>query len=113
MALEYVKLFSPTLLTAAAAIIYTMPASPATTVIKNLRVRLTNTDSTARAVTLYAVPNAGSPTVTNMFLSAVSLAAGASLDIDVPTLDISDTLQGFASTTSVVNIQELGGTLFS
>jgi hypothetical protein len=31
----------------------------------------------------------------------------------VPTLKFSDFLQGFASTTSVVNIQELGGTLYS
>jgi hypothetical protein len=113
MALEYFKLFVPTLLTGSAATIYTMPATPVTTVMKNLRVRLTNTDTSARAVTLYAVPAAGSASATNMFLPAVSIPAGGYLDVDVPTLKFSDFLQGFASTTSVVNIQELGGTLYS
>jgi hypothetical protein len=48
-----------------------------------------------------------------MFLSAVSLAPAESLEVDVPTMDASDFLQGLASTTNVVNIQEVGGTLYA
>jgi hypothetical protein len=113
MALDFRKLFAPALLGTSASVIYTMPATPTTSVIKNLRVRLTNTDTVARAVTLYAVPDAGSPSATNNFLPNISLAAGSFLDVDVPTLDVSDTLQGLASAASVVNIQEIGGTLYS
>lgn len=112
MSNTYVKLFAPTLLTASATTIYTMP-SVAGTVIKNFIVRVTNTDSSARTVTLYAVPDGGSASATNVFFSAVSLAPGESQEVNVPTLDASDTLQGLASTTSVVNIQEAGGTLYA
>lgn len=113
MALSFVKLFAPTLLTTSTATIYTMPATPLSSVIKNMRVRITNTDTVAQSATLYAVPDGGSATATNTFLPTVSIAAGQFLDVDVPTLDISDTLQGKASANSVVNIQEIGGTLFS
>ena len=113
MALDFKKLFQPTLLTAAAATIFTMPTDPATSVMKNGSVTMTNTDSSARTVTLYAVPAGGAASITNVFLSAVSIAAGASLTVNVPTLKAGDFLQGLASVTSVVNIQEIGGTLYS
>lgn len=112
MSNTYVKLFAPTLLTGSASTIYTMPAI-AGTVLKNLIVRVTNTDSSARTVTLYAVPNGDTASVTNVFFNAVSLAPGESQEVNVPTIDASDTLQGLASTTSVVNIQEAGGTLYA
>lgn len=113
MALSYKKLFPPTLLTATVAVIFTMPDKPATTVVKNLRVRLTNTSALAVAVTLHHVPDGDSPSVTNMFLPATSIAPTGVLEVDVPTMDILDTLQGFAGTTGVINIQEVGGVLYS
>lgn len=113
MAISFSKLFAPALLAGVVGNVFTMPASPSTTVLKNGRVRLTNTTAGAVSATLYAVPSGGAPSTTNMFLSAVSLAAGASLDVDVPTLAAGDQLQGFASAAASINIQEAGGVLYS
>lgn len=113
MALSFLKLFAPTLITNAAATVYTMPSSPTGTVLRNGRVRLTNFDTTARAVTLYAVPSGGSASTTNEFLPAVGIAPGAFLDVDVPQLSVGDFIQALADVTNKVNIQSLDGVLQS
>jgi len=113
MALSFTKLFQPALLGNAAATVYTMPATPATTLLRNGRVLLTNIDTVAHAVTLYAVPSGGSASTTNEFLPAVSVPANGTLPVDVPQLAISDFIQGFADTANKVNIQALDGVLQS
>ncbi len=60
MAFSFIKLFSATVLTTSAAVIYTCPASPTTSVVKNGRVRFANTGAAAVSVTAYIVPSAGS-----------------------------------------------------
>lgn len=112
MALTFSKLFQPQQLGNAVATIYTMPAL-STAILKNGRVRLTNTDSSPHAVTLYAVPSGGSPSATNMFVSAMSIAANSYVDVDVPTLASSDLLEGFADTAAKVSIHEIGGVIYT
>ena len=90
-----------------------MPGTPATSLLRNGRVLLTNTDTVAHAVTLYAVPSGGSASATNQFLSAVSVAPNSSLPVDVPQMQINDFIQGFADLTNKVNIQALDGVLQS
>ena len=113
MALTVTQLFLPVQLAASAAVIYTMPTSPTTSVLKNGRVRLTNTSGSAVPVTLYAAPSATASTAANCCLSAVSIAANGYLDVDIPTLTAGDTLRGFAGTAAVVTIHELGGIVYS
>lgn len=113
MALTVTQLFQPVQLAASAGVLYTMPASPATSVLKNGRVRLTNTSASAVPVTLYAAPSATASAVGNCCLSAVSIAGNSYLDVDIPTLIAGDTLRGFAGTASVVTMHELGGVLYS
>lgn len=113
MALSFIKLFAPLQLANAAGIIYTCPLSPATTVLKNGRVRLANTTGGAVTATLYAVPNAGVPGVTNEFMAAQSIPANSFVDVDVPTLAAGDTLQGLAGAAASITIHELGGVLYS
>ena len=113
MALTITQLFAPQQLAASAAVLFSMPTTPTTTVLKNGRARLTNTSGSAVPVTLYAAAAATASSAANCCLSAVSIAANGYLDIDLPTMGAGDTLRGFAGTASVITMHELGGILYS
>lgn len=113
MALTISQLFTPQVLPAAAGVLYTVPSTPATTVLKNGRVRLTNTTAGAVAVTLYSAAAAVPSAEANAFLFAESIAAGKSLDVDLPTMRAGDTLRGFAASASSITMHEAGGILYS
>jgi uncharacterized protein YcgI (DUF1989 family) len=113
MAISYVKFFPPTLLTTSDAVIYTVPAVPATSLLRNARVRLTNFTTTATTARVYAVPSAGSVSTTNTFFYDVTIPANDYIDVDVPILASGDQIQARAGTASSVNIQGIAGGLFS
>lgn len=113
MAITFVKLFAPALLTNAVATYYTVPALPVTSLLRNGRLRFTNTDSAAHAVTAYAVPNAGAAGITNMFCPAISVPPNNYIDVDVPQMGYGDIIRAFADTGSLVNIQAIDGVLQS
>lgn len=113
MAIAYVKLFQPTLLTTSDATIYTVPSIPATTLLRNARVRLTNFTTSATTGRVHAVPSAGAVSTTNAFFYEVTIPANDYVDVDVPILASGDTIQARAGTASAVNIQAIAGGLFS
>lgn len=113
MSITYLAFFAPVQLAAAAGVLYTVPASPAATLLRGGRIRLTNVTGGAVTVTLYAVPNAGTPLAANAFVSAKSIAANDFLDVDVPILPAGSTLQGLASAATSVTAHMVGGALFS
>jgi hypothetical protein len=121
MALTVSQLFTPTQLAAAPtapavpAVLFSMPdaTSQPGAVLKNGRVRLTNTSSAAVPVTLYAAAAAAASSAANCCMSAQSIQANSYIDIDIPTLKAGDTLRGFAGTASVITIHEMGGVLYS
>jgi len=113
MAISITNLFAPTVLTAAAATIYTVPTSPTTIVLARGRVRFTNTSAGSRAITAYAVPAAGSAAAGNCFMNAEALAANAHVDVDLPLMPAGAFLQAFADVASDVTITALDGILFS
>ena len=110
MAVTLSKLFAPLQLGSSAAVLYTNSTGG---VIKNLRIRLTNTSGSAVPVTLYADVAATASSASNCCLSAVSIAANDYLDLDVPTLANGDTLRGFAGTGAVITMHEIGGAVVS
>jgi hypothetical protein len=113
MAVQVTALFAPTVLTGTVATIYTAPASPATTVLAQGRVRFTNTSNASRAITAYAVPAAGTAGAGNCFMLAEALAPNTHVDVALPLLGPSGTFQAFADTASDVTVFPLSGTLFS
>ena len=113
MAISIGVIFLPTLLTGSAAVIYTVPASPATSTLVNGRVRFTNTTTGSIAVTLYAVPAAGSPGAGNCQMNAEALAANAHVDVDLPIMGAGATIQAFAGTASDITISCIAGALSS
>lgn len=113
MAISYQKFFPPTVLTAAVAVIYTVPASPQSSLMRGGRVRLTNTTTTAKTARLYAVPVGGSAADLYAFFFDQTVPANSYLDVDLPIMGAGDMLQGVASATPGVNIQAIAGGVFS
>lgn len=107
------QLFTPFQLGVAAAVFFTMPTLPASSVLKNGRVRLTNTSAGPVTATLYAAAAATPSAAANCFLSSVSVPANSSMDVDVPSLGAGDTLRGLAGSGAVITVHELGGVIFS
>lgn len=114
MALSFIKLFPPTQLGTSAASIYNVPAAPATTLLRNGRVRLTNEATSAAACSLYAVPaGTTTATTTNAFLPGVSIAPNQSLEVDVPQLRAGDAIYAVCGVAAAVNAQAMDGVLQS
>lgn len=106
------QLFAPTVLTGSAATIYTAP-TPATTAVKNIRVRFTNTTAGAIAVTAYAIQSGGTAGAGNEFIPAVSVGPNAYLDTDVPMLAAGGFIQAFAASAASITMTCLNGVIFS
>lgn len=113
MALAIYKLFVPFQLPNAVAVFFTMPATPATSVMKNGRLRLTNATGGPVTATLYADAAATASGAVNMFLNAVSIAANTSIEVDIPTMAAGDTLRGLAGAAASITVHEMGGVIQS
>ena len=114
MALTYSKLFEPNLVdNAAAETLYTVPATPSTSLLRNARVRFSNVTAGAVTIKAWAVPVSGSATDTNVILPTYSVAANSFLDVDVPLLKAGDFLQAQAGAASSINAQLIDGFLQS
>lgn len=112
-ALTFSQLFTPVQLPNAVDVLFYMPTTPGTTVLKNGRVRLTNTTAGAVTATLYADVAATASSAANCCLNAVSIAANSYLDVDIPTMKAGDTLRGLAGAATSITMHEIGGVLFS
>lgn len=112
-ALTITQLFAPVQLPAAVAVFYTMPTTPASSVLKNARLRLTNTTGGALPVTLYMDASATGSSAANCFMSAVSVPGNSSVEVDIPTMKAGDTLRGFAGSATSITAHEMGGVIFS
>lgn len=110
MTVSIVKLFPTAVLSTTAETLFTMPANPASSVLKNGRLCVTNNDTAARTVSLYT---AAAATAASCFVAARSLQAGETAYIDVPTLGVGDLIVGKASAGAVVTVHEAGGVLYS
>lgn len=113
MAISYAKFFPPTVLTLSVATIYVVPVTPASSLLRSGRVRITNTTVSAVSAQLYAVPAAGTASATNAFFYNQTIPANGFIDVDVPIMAAGDFIQATASATPGVNIQAIAGGIFS
>lgn len=113
MTISYSSFFTPTVLGVSAATLYTVPASPTTSLLRGGRIRLTNTTAGAVAATLYAVPLAGTAAAGNAFLSAKSIPANDYIDVDVPIMPAGSFIQAFAGSAASITAHMISGSLFS
>lgn len=113
MSITYQRLFQPQQVPADDTVIYTVPATPAQTVLKSMRVRLSNTTNAAAAITLYAAVGAALGSASNTCLPGVSIAPNDFLDVDVPDMAAGDTLRALGGTANAITIAQLDGFLKS
>lgn len=89
-----------------ASALYTVPASTQTVVKQILLGNTTASDLTA---TLYFVPSAGTPTVSNSMFPEIIIGANTTVTIDISSvLPISSSIYGKASASSSINIHISG-----
>lgn len=113
MTISYTNFFAPVVLGTSAATIFTVPASPTTTLLRGGRIRLTNTTASAVAGTLYAVPAAGSAADSNAFISELSVGGNDYVDVDVPIMPAGSFVQGLASAGTSLTAHMISGSYFS
>jgi len=113
MAIDIKQLFQPQQLPSSVGVIFSMPTTPTTAVMKNGRVRLTNTTAGAVPATLYTAPAATASGAANCCLSAYSIAGNSYFDFDLPTMSAGDTLRGLAGAAASLTIHEIGGVIYS
>lgn len=113
MAVSYSNFFAPTVLTTAAATLFTVPTLPATTLLRGGRIRLANTTAGPVTATLHAVPLAGSAAAGNAFLFGKTIAANDFLDVDVPILPSGSFVQGLAGAVTSITASMLSGSYFA
>lgn len=95
-------------LTTSVATYYTVPANTITTISA---CTLTNSTGTARTVTMYLVPNGGSAGVTNIILSARTIAAGESYNVSAAigqTIPAGATIQALADANTALTLVASG-----
>lgn len=113
MTISYTNFFAPTVLTTGAVTLYTVPASPASSLLRGGRLRASNTTGSAQTVTLYHVPVSGTAGAGNTFAPGVSVPANNYLDIDIPIMAAGETLQAIAGAAASINVQMLAGGVYS
>lgn len=113
MPISYQKFFPPTVIPTAITSVYQVPVTPASSLLRGARVRITNSTASAKTARLYAVPSGDVPADGNAFFFDSTIPALGFVDVDVPILAAGDTLQASASTNPGLNIQAITGGVFS
>lgn len=103
------RLIAPTQLAAGVAILYTSPAGQKGT--RLTEILLVNDTTTAATVTLYHVPAAGAPGVTNLIMNAASVPGDGFpviINFRGHVMNANDTIRGFASAANQITIHLSG-----
>lgn len=110
MAIAYSQLFAPNVVdNAAAETLFTVPATPTNSILRNGRVRFANTTALAATIKCWAVPSGGSAADSNVCLPTLSLLANSYVDLDIPVIAAGGTIQAQAGTASSITATAIDG----
>lgn len=110
MALSFYQLFSAKQVNNAAAdTLFTVPATPTSSILRNGRIRFSNTAGTATTIKAWGVPAAGTAADSNVILPTVSIAANSFLDFDVPILNAGAFMQAQAGAATSITATHVDG----
>lgn len=110
MAITFSQLFAAKIVNNAAVdTLFTVPASPATNLARNVRVRFTNVTAVAATVKAWVVPPAGAAADANICQPVVSIGPNLYIDVDIPLLVAGGFLQAQAGTVNAINATCLDG----
>jgi hypothetical protein len=103
MAITFSQLFAPNQVNnAAVETLYTVPTTNATTIVRNMRVRFSNTSASACTIQAWAVPQSGSSSDSNCCLPETTLAAYNYMDLDIPVIAAGGTFRAQAGTATSI-----------
>jgi hypothetical protein len=109
-----IPIISGALLTGTIATYFTVPvttpaADQRVRAVQLTSIRLVNTDTVDRTVTLHIVPNGGTASSSNMRFKAELIPAGESLMYEIDDVMLpNESIQAYADATGVVNISSNG-----
>jgi hypothetical protein len=89
--------------------LFTVGASPASNLARNVRVRFANTTAGAVTIKAWAVPPAGAAGDSNVCLPTTSIAANSYIDVDVPVMIAGGFLQAQAGAATSITATCLDG----
>jgi len=110
MTMQYLKLFEPSVLAAAAGTIFTVAAGQ---LLRGGIVRLTNTTVAPVTATLYAVPSGGALGPANACFPTKNIPANDYIDVALPLMRAGDFLQAVAGAAASISISAMSGANFS
>lgn len=114
MSLSFAKLFSSKQVNNAAAdTLFTLPTSPANTILRNGRIRFVNTTNAFVTIKAWAVPNGGANADANVFLPSTSIGVNGYIDVDLPMLDAGSFVQAQAGAANSITAHFIDGFLQS
>lgn len=114
MSLAFSQLFaSKQVNNAAPDTLFTVPSSPANTILRNGRIRFVNTTASLITVKAWAVPLAGAAADANVMLPTTSIGINGYIDVDVPVLSAGGFVQAQAGAAASITAHCLDGFLQS
>ena len=113
MSIFPIQLFAPTQLSTAAVTLYTFSSSSGSAVMTHGRILFVNNGTTSTTVTAYDIPSGGSANATTGFCPAQTIAAGATLQVDVPVLALNGTIQALSPLGTLVVAHAMDGLVYT
>ena len=113
MTIAPIQMFAPTQLSTAALTLYTFSSGSGAAVMTHGRIEFVNNGVSATTVTAYDIPSGGSATATNEFCPAATIAAGATLTVDVPVIALGGTIQALSPAGTLVVAHSLDGLTYT
>lgn len=109
MTIAFIQLFAPVQVGSSATTLYTVPATPTSSLLRNGRVRFANTTGAAVTIKAWAVPNGGSEADSNVFLPTYSVPANDYVDVDVPVIAYGGKIKAIAGAATSITATALDG----
>ncbi|WP_299942117.1 hypothetical protein [uncultured Microbulbifer sp.] len=108
----YPVFFNSAMLEDTVSILYRVPRSPSGTILQNLQVKITNTTSATRSVSVYAVPASSEPAPHNAVALNMSVPPNDYLLLPVERLANEGSIQAHADEPEALSAQPIGGKLY-
>jgi hypothetical protein len=109
MAQSFSQLFPLQQVGTSAGTLFTVPANPSSTVLRNCVLRFANTTGSAATIKAWAVPAAGSAADANVYLPTKTINPNDYIDVAVPQVGAGAIIEAIAGTGSAITVAPMSG----
>lgn len=109
MALSFTQLFALQQVGNSPTTLLTVTATPSSNLLRNGRIRFSNTTGAAVTITAWCVPAAGAEGNANVFFPVKSVPANDYIDVDVPQAKAGDIIKAQAGAAASITAAPLDG----